>query len=138
MRLERGKTSNMRLLVCLLLLSLASLSTQQSIMRSFRSLAKRRAGQAYGIFRKIRDPVKYKLQFAPTNLKRLLHGYYPKKPKGPVTSKVYHVHHHHYPKKKPLFVIPKPLFKLPKLPSFPKPKLPKISLPKIKLPKERD
>ena len=139
MRFLRGKTrlSIMRLVLCLLLISLAALSSQQSMMRSFRSLASRRASQAYNMFRRIRDPVKYKLEFAPTNLKRLLHGYYPRKPKGPVSSKVYHVHHHHYPKKKPLFVIPKPLFKLPKLPSFPKPKLPKLKLPNIKLPKER-
>ena len=130
----------MRAVLCLLLITIVvQLSTQQSIMKSFRGLARRRAGQAYRLFRKIRDPVKYKLQYAPTNLKRLLHGYYPKKPKVRGGTKVYHVHHHHYPKKEPLIVIPKNLLKLPKLPplpSLPKPKLPKIKIPKIKLPKE--
>jgi len=129
----------MRAVLCLLLITImVQLSTQQSIMRSFRGLARKRAGQAYRLFRRIRDPVKYKLQYAPTNLKRLLHGYYPKKPKVRVGTKVYHVHHHHYPTKKPLIVIPKNLLKLPKLPplpSLPKPRLPKIKLPKIKLPK---
>ena len=130
----------MRAVLCLLLVGLmVQLSAQQSIMKSFRGLASRRAGQAYKLFRKIRDPLKYKLQYAPVNLRRLLHGYYPKRPKAPVTTKVYHVHHHHYPKKEPLIVIPKNLLKLPKLPplpSLPKPKLPKIKIPKIKLPKE--
>jgi len=132
----------MRAVLCLLLITImVQLSTQQSIMRSFRGLARKRAGQAYRLFRKIRDPVKYKLQYAPTNLKRLFHGYYPKKPKVRVGTKVYHVHHHHYPKKKPLIVIPKNLLQLPKLPPLPSlpkprlPKIPKIKLPKIKLPK---
>ena len=135
----------MRAVLCLLLMALmVQLSVQQSMVKSFRGLASRRAGQAYKLFRKIRDPVKYKLQYAPINLRRLLHGYYPKRPKVPVSTKVYHVHHHHYPKKKPLIVIPKKLLKLPKLPALPplprlpKPKLPKIKFPKIKLPKEND
>ena len=141
----------MRAVLCLLLMTtLVQLSTQKSIIKSFRGLASRRAGQAYRLFRKIRDPVKYKLQYAPTNLKRLLHGYYPKGPKVRVGTKVYHVHHHHYPKKNPLIVIPKKLLKLPELPPLPplpalpalpplpKPKLPEIKFPKIKLPKEKD
>ena len=132
----------MRAVLCLLLVTMmVHLSTEQSIMKSFRGLARRRAGQAYKLFRKIRDPVKYKLQYAPINLSRLLNGYYPKRPKVPVSTKVYHVHHHHYPKKKPLIVFPKNLPKLPPLPPLPplpKPKFPEIKFPKIKLPKETD
>ena len=135
----------MRAVLCLLLLALLlQISTQQSILKSFRGLASRRAGQAYRLFRKIRDPVKYKLQYAPTNLKRLLHGYYPKKKKGSVNTKVYHVHHHHYPKKNPLIVLPEKFIDLPELPPLPslprlpKPKLPQLKFPKIKLPKEND
>ena len=76
--------------LCLLLVSLVCLSRQQSMMRNFNSLARRRAGQAYRLFRKIRDPVKYKLQYAPTNLKRLLHGYYPRKRKVQLQRKKNH------------------------------------------------
>ena len=141
-----GETEpTMRAVLCLLLVTMmVHLSTEQSVMKSFRGLARRRAGQAYKLFRKIRDPVKYKLQYAPINLRRLLNGYYPKRPKVPVSTKVYHVHHHHYPKKKPLIVFPKKLLKLPKLPPLPplpplpKPKFPEIKFPKIKLPKEND
>merc|ERR1712183_964801 len=135
-----GETEGtMRAVLCLLLLGLmVQLSAQQTLMKSFRGLASRRAGQAYKLFRKIRDPVKYKLQYAPVNLRRLLHGYYPKRPRAPVTTKVYHVHHHHYPKKKPLVLkLPKlpSLPPLPPLPRLPKPKLPDIKFPKIKIPK---